>query len=101
MVKKKEKVMVPPTVCAYHDEKDENLIIEVELPGVKKKDLKLEMTDEGFCASGERADSIYQACYRFLHEITLDEAKAKFDSGLLTITVPFQKPAKPKEITIE
>ena len=39
--------MVPPTVCAYHDEKDENLIVEVELPGVKKKDLKLEMTDEG------------------------------------------------------
>ncbi|GAI15787.1 unnamed protein product, partial [marine sediment metagenome] len=33
--------------------------------------------------------------------ITLDEAKAKFDSGLLTITVPFQKPPKPKEIAIE
>ncbi len=99
MPKKKEKTMVIPTVCAYHDEKDENLIIEVELPGVKKKDVKLDMTEEGFCATGERADSIYQACYRFLHEITLDEAK--FDSGLLAITVPFQKPAKPKEIPIE
>jgi len=101
MPKKKEKVMVVPTLCAYHDEKDENLIIEVELPGVKKKDVKLEMTEEGFCVSGEREDFIYQACYQFLHEITLNEAKAKFDSGLLTVTVPFQKPVKPKEITIE
>lgn len=33
--------------------------------------------------------------------IYCEEAKAKFDSGLLTITVPFQKPAKLKEITIE
>jgi HSP20 family molecular chaperone IbpA len=101
MAKKKEKALVIPTVCPYHDEKDENLIIEVELPGVKKKDVELSMTDESFCATGERADSIYHVCYRFLHEITLDEAKAKFDSGLLTITVPFQKPAKPREITIE
>lgn len=101
MPKKKEKTMVIPAVSSYHDEKDENLIIEVELPGVKKKNVKLDMTEEGFCATGERADSIYQVCYRFLHEITLDEAKAKFDSGLLTITVPFQKPAKPKEIPIE
>ncbi len=88
-------------MSTYHDEKDENLIIEVELPGVKKKDVKLSMTDEGFCAIGERADFIYQVCYRFLHEITLDEAKAKFDSGLLLITLPFQKPTKPREITIE
>jgi len=101
MPKKKEKVMVIPTVCAYHDEKDENLVIEVELPGVNKKDVKLEMTDEGFCATGDRTDFMYQVCYRFLHEITLDEAKAKFDNGLLTIAVPFLKPAKPKEITIE
>jgi len=101
MPKKKEKTLIVPTVYAYHDEKDENLIIEVELPGVKKKDVKVSMTDEGFCATGERDDFIYQTCYRFLHEITLDEAKAKFDSGLLAITVPFMKPAKPKEIPIE
>jgi len=101
MPKKKEKVVVPPAVSAYHDEKDENLIIEVELPGVKKKDVKLNMTDEGFCVMGERTDTIYERCYAFLHEITLDGARAKFDSGLLTITVPFQKPAKPRELTIE
>jgi len=101
MPKKKEKVVVSPAVCAYHDEKDENLIIEVELPGVKKKDVKLNMTDEGFCVTGERTDSIYETCHAFLHEVTLDGARAKFDSGLLTITVPFQKPAQPKEVTIE
>jgi HSP20 family protein len=101
MAKKKDKTVVIPTLCAYHDEKDENLIIEVELPGVKKTDVKLSMTDEGFCITGERADFIYQVCYRFLHVITLDEAKANFNNGLLTITVPFQKPVKPREVTIE
>jgi HSP20 family molecular chaperone IbpA len=101
MAKRKEKTLVIPTVCPYHDDKDENLIIEVELPGVKKKDVKLSMTDESFCVRGERADSMYHACYRFLHEVTLNEAKAKFDSGLLTITLPFKKLPKPREITIE
>jgi HSP20 family molecular chaperone IbpA len=33
--------------------------------------------------------------------MSLDEGKAKFDSGLLIITIPFQKPAQPKEISIE
>ncbi len=101
MAKKKDKTLVPPTVCAYHDEKDENLIVEVELPGVKKKDLKLEMTEDGFCATGERDDFCYQACYNFLHEIDANKTKAKFDSGLLIITVPFEKPEKPREIAIE
>lgn len=101
MAKKKDKTLIAPTVCAYHDEKDENLIVEVELPGVKKKDLKLQMTEDGFCATGERDDFCYQACYNFLHEIDADKAKAKFDSGLLTITVPFEKPENPREIAIE
>ncbi len=101
MAKKKDKTLVSPVVCGYHDEKDENLVVEVELPGVKKKDLKLQMTEGGFCASGERDDLCYEACYSFVHEIDADEAKAKFDSGLLTITVPFLKPEEPREITIE
>ncbi len=101
MPRKKEKAMFSPIVCAYHDGKDENLIVQVELPGVKKKDVSLNMTDEGFCVSGERADFIYQICYSFLHEITPAKARAKFGSGLLTITVPFRKPAKARQIAIE
>ena len=100
MATKKDKTLVSPVVCGYHDEKDENLVVEVELPGVKKKNLKLQMTEDGFCASGERDDFCYEACYNFMHEIDADKAKAKFDSGLLTITVPFLKPEEPREITI-
>jgi len=58
------------------------------------------------CSNGRLSEggaTVYWAGRVRLHspELTLDEAKAKFDSGLLTITMPFQKPAKPKEITIE
>ena len=101
MAKKKDKTLVSARVCGYHDEKDENLIVEVELPGVKKKDLKLHVTEDGYCASGERDDFCYEACYKFMHEIDADKAKAKFDSGLLAITVPCMKPEEPREITIE
>jgi HSP20 family molecular chaperone IbpA len=36
-----------PDLCVYSDEAEKNLKIEVELPGVKKENIKLKMEEDG------------------------------------------------------
>jgi HSP20 family protein len=38
---------VSPTICAYPDDKYENLEIEVVLPGVEKKDISFKIDENG------------------------------------------------------
>ena len=44
---------------------------------------------------------IYTGCYTLSHEIKIDEAKAKFESGLLKIKVPFKEKLRAKKVKIE
>ena len=100
MSKLRDKALISPKVWPHHDESDKNIVVEVELPGVAKDDVKLEITDEGFCVTGERPEFIYHACYRFLHEVAFGSVVAKYDNGLLVITVPFQRPSHPVQVAI-
>jgi len=95
------KTLIIPAVSICHDDKDEGYVIEIELPGVAKKDIGLYMYPFGFCARGERADTRYEVCYSLAHEITPKKTKAKFDKGLLKVTVPFRESLRPTEVTVE
>jgi len=96
-----EEIRVPvlPAVCIYHDE--EKYLIEVELPGVDKDKIHLEMTERGFCLRAPRDDIEYFGCWTLAHDIKPNEAKANFRNGLLTITVPLAKPMKGRKIPVE
>ncbi len=94
-----EEVEIFPSICADHD--DEKYHIEIELPGVKKEDINLEVNDESFCIKAPKADLVYSACYRLAHAIDTGKVEAKFDNGMLTVTVPFLHSLKGKKITIE
>ena len=95
------KTLIIPDASICHDDKDEGYVIEVELPGVTKKDIGLYMYSFGFCARGERADIRYEVCYSLGHEIRPEETKAKFANGLLKVTVPFRESLKPTEVKVE
>jgi HSP20 family molecular chaperone IbpA len=43
-----EVVKVSPALLAYPDENHENLIIEVELPGIKKENIRVKMHEDSF-----------------------------------------------------
>lgn len=95
------KTLIIPGASICHDDKDEGYVIEVEFPGVVKKDIGLYMYPFGFCARGERADIRYEVCYSLGHEIRPKDAKAKFRNGLLKVTVPFRESLKPTEVAVE
>ena len=85
-------------------EKDGRLVTKVDLPGVKKEDVKVEVTDGHLSISGERKseaeekkDQYYRVerqygsfVRRFTMPTEIDEAKvnAEFKDGVLHVTLP-------------
>lgn len=82
-----------PEIYVNHDEKDENLLIDVMLPGVEKASIDLEFTRRGFCvkATDEGRRILYLGCYNLAHEVYPDKARARYENGILKIVVPFKK----------
>ena len=99
-------------------ERDGKYIARAELPGMKPEDVKLEVTDEAIVIQGERKveheetkDGVHlteRQYGQFSRRIPLpdgakiDEARAKFENGILEVTVPLQEQqSKRREIPIE
>ena len=91
-------------------EKDNRLVTKIDLPGMKKENVKVEVTDGHLAISGERKseteetkDSVYRCereyggFYRAVplpDGVKLDDVKATFADGVLEVSVPL--PAKPE-----
>ncbi|MFQ5843325.1 MAG: hypothetical protein ACE5I8_12910 [Thermodesulfobacteriota bacterium] len=96
-----EKRVVVPAINVRHNEGGSGLIIDVDLAGAKKESVELEMGTEGFCVKGEGDDFRYESCYVLAHEVKGTEAKARLESGLLKIRVPFRETMRGHKVAIE
>jgi HSP20 family protein len=95
-------------------EEDDKVTVQVELAGMKKEDFDISLHDDVLTISGERkAESHDGESFRserffgsFSRSVTLpsavkaDEVSAKYEDGLLTITLPKAEEAKPKKIQV-
>ena len=98
-------------------ENDDSVVVTASVPGLNPEDIAIHITGDTLSVSGERKDektdekrSYYQRQLRygsFAQSITLpslvdaDHAEAKFEHGILTITLPKAEEAKPKQIQIK
>lgn len=103
-----EGVAFTPAIDVF--EKDKRLFTRVDLPGVKKEDVKVEAIEGQLTISGERKSEAeeknddfyrcereYGSFYRTVplpHGVKLEDVKATFIDGVLEVSVPL--PAKPK-----
>ena len=103
-----------PALDVY-EEKD-NVIVRVEVPGMKKEDIQLSLHDGSLSISGERKSEetfknaeVYRAerfFGRFQRTVTLptpvaaDKVKAQYKDGILKVTLPKTEEAKPKHIDV-
>ena len=81
-----DSIPVVPNASGSHDK--DTYTIEVELPGVHKKDIEFEAAERSFCLSAPRDDIEYFGGWILAHAIEAVKAKATFTSGLLRLTVP-------------
>ena len=96
---RKEKPTMTPNAYMDHDKKFQ--YIEVELPGVKKEDIELSVSDQSFCVRAPREDIEFIGCYVLTHLAETDNTKAKYGNGILSIESPLKKQQKDKKVTIE
>lgn len=96
----------------------EKYIIEIELPGVKKEDIKITLEDEHLTVQGkkqrksyenekliqvERQQGDFKRIFKINEDIDSQNIKAKFEEGILYITLQKLQTDKEKEtvITVE
>lgn len=102
-------------VLDLHDDKD-RLVVQVELPGMKKEEIDIALHDGVLTVSGERkmererkeGETFRSERYfgKFQRSVTLPTAvdagkvKASYKDGILTIGLPKAEEAKPKHIAV-
>ena len=98
-------------------ETDDGLVLKVELPGIGKDDISVEIKDNVLILKGERLidpeikDEHYyrqeRAFGKFHRSFSLQQSikpnliKATFKDGILTIEIPRPEEEKPKQVTVK
>jgi len=95
---KVEKVTVPAQIFACLDDKGENYIVEIELPGVSKKNIELAMQDDLVQVRAERKDLTFLGHLHFPIKVNTKKAEAVFTQGLLSVRVPVKEKRAPPTI---
>jgi HSP20 family protein len=101
------------------EQRGDSIVVRADLPGVRKEDIQLEVTDEGLTISGERREEHeeggegqgyraierrYGSFYRTIplgQKVKTEQLKAKMRDGVLQITIPLDESARPRQIEIE
>jgi HSP20 family protein len=98
-------------------EKDNQLVTKIDLPGLKKEDVKVEVTDGHLAISGERKSEAeekkddfyrcerqYGSFYRAVplpEGVKLEDVKATFSDGVLEVSMPLPAKTEAKPRTVE
>ena len=96
------------------EETDDAYVIEIDLPGVQREDIDIQLTDRQLTVSGEIKEKERTGILRrrtrrvgqFQYSVTLpadvdaDEVTAHLDDGVLTVRVAKPEQAKPRRIEI-
>jgi len=100
-------------------EKDNRYLIEVELPGVSEKDLRLELKNDlltlsterkeegeekdkaGKWIRRERRESFFSRSFELPEDADGEKIEAKFKDGLLTIELPRKPEASPRLVPVK
>lgn len=99
-------------------ETDEHYMMSIDLPGMKKDDIKIEVRDKMLTVSGERKRELnpeksyrfqrYERTYGFFKRsftlpdsILTDQIEARYENGVLELYLPKVAAAQPRKIEIQ
>ena len=95
---------------------DEDLLVRAEVPGMKLDDFDISVSGDTLTVEGQRVTDAgledgryhrrerergrFSRAIRLPTEVDGEKAEATYVSGVLTITLPLKKPAKPQQIPV-
>ena len=98
-------------------ETEKEFVIDLEIPGIDKKDIKVEVKENTLTISGERCEESteeetdyyrrerrygkFERSFGLPDTIEDDKVSAKYKNGILTLTLQKSEKALPKEIAVE
>ncbi len=98
------KTMIPERPNMDVIETEDKIIVKTDLPGVKKEDIKVDLTEDSLDISAEFEEEIEVEEGRYIKrerrygkakrtftlpaKVKVDEARAKFENGVLTVDLP-------------
>lgn len=104
-----------PNVDISEDEN--NFYLKADLPGMDREDVKVRFEDGLLTITGEKKSEVekkdvdyhrveraygkFERSFRVPTQIVTEKIDAKFDKGVLTITMPKAEEVKPKEIEVK
>ena len=107
--------LIVPNIEIYN--RPNEIIFRAELPGIKKEDIDLSITEDSLTLKGElKKEEEFKDETSYISEISYgnlartvtlpvevysEKAKATFKNGILEVILPKREEAKPKEIKIE
>jgi HSP20 family protein len=96
---------------------DNEIVVKAAIPGVKADDVQINVTGEVLTIKGEtrEKEDVKEKAYHLREQrwgsfertialpadVVADKAKAEFENGILTITLPKAEEARPKTISIK
>jgi len=104
-----------PAVDMYQT--DDEVVVKASLPGIKADEVQINVTGDVLTIKGEtkQKDDVNEKAYHIREQrwgmfersialptsVKADKARADFENGLVTITLPKAEEVKPKSITIK
>lgn len=102
--------------CEIED-KNDHFLVSVDLPGVKKDDINIEVLENKIMISGERKSEKetknkdyhyseksygnFQRTFNLPQKFLADKIEANFDNGVLHLSIPKAQATQPKKIDIK
>jgi HSP20 family protein len=95
-VKQQEHNVREPFTSSIIDEKNNELNITAEMPGVQKEDIEVNATESEVVIKTEREGRRYHKSMNTPCIVDPDSAKAKYNNGILEVTLKLKEHARPK-----
>lgn len=96
---------------------DDEVVVKATTPGLKPEDINISITGDTLCIRGEvkeereeegqqyhireRREGSFSRSFTLPTRVDADKAKAEFENGVLTLTLPKVEDVKPKTITVK
>jgi len=90
-----------PFVDVIIDDKEKVLKIVAEMPGVEKKDIKIEVIGRTINLDAEHGEKKYHTKVPIKHKVDEDSVKASYANGILEVKFKLKEEDKPKGKTVE